>query len=131
MDVVGYAPPDGIEGKSLLRLRPSEPRVLISESFPVKSYLDMHPTRFHRVERAMFAGSMKFLGSTVGAHELYDLSQDPDEKRDICGGSYREVCGEMRANLERWIRSAASGSEPAVKINRDTLNRLRSLGYVQ
>jgi arylsulfatase A-like enzyme len=131
MDVLGYAAPGGIEGKSLLRLRPAETRVLISESFPVKSYLDMHPTRFHRVQRAMFAGSLKFVGSTAGERELYDLSRDPEEERNICGGEYGETCREMQANLQRWARLTGRDTGPAVKLNRDTLNRLRSLGYVQ
>lgn len=65
--------------------------------------------------------------------ELYDLSLDPLEKRDLAAVQ-RERVGALARALERWEAEVAPAALPRagrVALDEDTLGKLRALGYVR
>jgi hypothetical protein len=73
---------------------------------------------------------MKFISSTSGKQELYDLSVDPNEERNL----YREgdrASVELQTLLESWLGTLARHPPSRQTLDRETMDRLRSLGYVQ
>jgi len=63
-----------------------------------------------------------------GTYELYDLSTDPDERRDLYHPDHI-AAAPLRADLEAWMAEdvARSPSEPS----QQDLEALRSLGYAE
>ncbi len=106
-------------------------REVISESFPYGGWLEWH-SRFDRVERTIFSGPYKFISSTAGKKELYNLLQDSSEK-DILNKSENKITMDLEAKLNRWLETTVPRFESTSKkgLNKDTLERLKALGYVQ
>ena len=77
----------------------------------------------------MLHDSWKLILSTDGGRELYDLSADSGENRNVIAAQPR-VAAEMEAVLSAWQKNLAPVSAPS-GLDQDTLNRLKSLGYVQ
>ena len=105
LDVTGCEIPANIQGTSLLKLGLVKTRSLISESFSDYSRLNLH-VRPSRTERAIFSGPYKFISSTTGKKELYDLSKDPNEKENL----YRRddnISKELERRLNQWLNSVA------------------------
>ena len=102
---------------------------LLRSNSAAKKLIETHQ-RFNRVERALVVDNLKLVWSTVGKHELYDLSNDPDEERDLCGLD-QATCAGLQAKLEEWRALIPRSQSPAVKLDRDGLGRLRNLGYIQ
>ncbi len=135
LDVSGYEIPGDIQGISLLKPEYLNNRIVISESFPDRRKLILNK-RFHRIERAIFSNSMKFITSTSGKQELYDLSRDPEEKKNIYSAN-DSTSGKLKAELNQWIKDVKkdipSREEPASrkKSDKGALDRLKALGYIQ
>ena len=129
LDVLGYEIPGGIDGQSLLRHDRGKPREVISESFPNGDFFNWHP-RFRRVERAIFSGQFKFIGSTAGKRELYDLSKDPEEKENLYEMD-KGASRELEARLNQWLREVKEESGSAQALDKGALDRLKSLGYIK
>jgi arylsulfatase A-like enzyme len=132
LDVLEFSPPGNIDGRSLLKHSADKSRPVIAESYPGSWEWNLHP-RFHRVERAIFSGPYKFVLSTAGKRELYNLSNDPNEKTDL-SGTDSETSRRLEAEINQWAKSAESGDTEAAsasKLDTDTINRLKSLGYVK
>jgi arylsulfatase A-like enzyme len=118
--------------KSLLKVEDGNPRVVISESFPYKENSSLHP-RFRCIERAIFSRTFKFIRSTAGKRELYDLSKDPNEKKNLYD-SDSNVSKELETRLTRWLASVESpGKEDGapVQLKREILEALKTLGYIK
>jgi arylsulfatase A-like enzyme len=129
LDLVDHEVPAGVQGKSLLKLEHTSEREVVSESFATGSRRNMHP-RFRRVERAIFLDPFKFISSTNGKRELYDLSKDPHEQHNL----YKPddpVSQELEAKLDEWVKSIRPHPSQPAKLDRETLDRLKSLGYIQ
>jgi arylsulfatase A-like enzyme len=119
LDVTGFEISKGIQGVSLLKLGTVKTRSVISESFSDYGLLDLH-VRPPRVERAIFSGPYKFISSTAGKKELYDLSRDPSEKENL----YRPddtVSGELELRLSQWLHSVAGQSSSSGKADEASL----------
>ncbi len=135
LDVFGYEIPGDIQGSSLLKPEDLYKRKVISESFPDRNKLSFHK-RFHRIERAIFSGTDKFVGSTSGKQELYDLSKDPEEKEDIFNAD-DSVSRNIKAELDQWLEDvkeelpSKEGSDSYKAPDKAVLDRLKALGYVQ
>ena len=135
LDVLGYEIPGDIQGVSLLKPEGLNNRNIISESFGARRNLRYHK-RFYRIQRAIFSDSMKFITSTSGTQELYDLSKDPEEKKNI----YRSddsTSEKLKAELNQWFKDVSedipsrNGSAPRKKSDKGALDRLKALGYIQ
>lgn len=99
---------------------------------------------FRRRLRAVQDGEAKFVWSSTGAHELYDLDQDPHEQRNLLAGSTADrVPVELTATLadlvalygpQKRLGSALvdSAREGFEQLDDPELEeKLRSLGYVR
>ncbi len=118
---MGYEPPPGIQGKSLLRR--GDPRYLVSEGFPSSASTKWSP-RFQGTQRAIFSGPMKFLESSQGVKELYDISADPSELHNLFPA---EPGGVLEGKLSEYLRAAALHNKQDSK----RAENLKSLGYLQ
>jgi arylsulfatase A-like enzyme len=128
LEAAGCPAPKGIDGQSLLQPRTGRARVAIAESFPGARLVNWNH-RF-RIERALFNGRFKLI-SGAGIQELYDLSQDPGERKNLYHDRIADARG-LEAALKSWV-AAASAAVPGsqVDLDDDAVQRLRSLGYVQ
>ncbi len=129
LDVAGYDMPTNVEGVSL-RKAPSAPRPVFAESYPKWQWTDV--ARFRRVERAVVVGKWKLITSTSGGCELYDLPADPLESQNLCGTEAAVARG-LTALVKKWTGPAeATGpARPGSGPDRNTIETLKSLGYVQ
>ena len=128
LDAVGAEPAKDIQGRSLLQRNSDLP--LYAESYPRMDLVMRENPERQRVERAIFSGNLKYITSTVGKHELYDLFQDPAEKTNL----YRDddpASQRLRAQLEDWLKQAKTRVNVPVTIEGEAVERLRSLGYIR
>ena len=74
-------------------------------------------------------GGWKLIWSAYGpTYELYDLAADPEEVDNRAGRRpdlLRSLKDELDVTPPRWRRSAT------IEISEETLERLRSLGYIR
>ena len=129
LDVAGIDIPDNIDGKSLLLPEKESPAAVFSEFYKSTCFLEAYKNLPDR-ERAILSGSHKVITSTSGKLECYDLSTDPGEQHslDISGNPQ---CSALLTRLEQWIENQPRLESRPVEMDRKTLDRLRSLGYIQ
>jgi arylsulfatase A-like enzyme len=87
-------------------------------------------TRLRGVRRAVFSGSLKVITSSGRNPECYDLASDPGESRN----QYRPddpVAASLLARLHAWTAAIPSKPPKAAKPDKSTMERIKSLGYVQ
>jgi len=94
-----------------------------------KKYPNFNPTRYVQDRRSIRGDGWKYVSVTDGSKELYDLSQDADENKNLAE-TKPEKAKELHAYLDDNL--PMSGSEGATVMEMDdlTLKHLRSLGYV-
>ena len=65
---------------------------------------------------------------------MYHLAADPQEKQDIFRAEEPQAAS-LEANLSSWLKAARLAQRGTArapgKLDKETLDRLRSLGYVQ
>lgn len=122
-DLVGLEKPAGLPGRSFLPLLEGRTR----KARPV--YFEALEGYYHRGAaplRGVIAGSLKFMDSPVP--ELYDLGPDFDESRNLASTTdlapYRKILEKTMAG-----ETATSTGRSARLADRETAERLRSLGY--
>ena len=76
---------------------------------------------------ALRRGPWKYIRSDDGTEELYDLSADPRESRDLAPVE-RDRCDRMRSELLSWVDGGKRVDRP--ELDRETVEKLRILGYV-
>jgi arylsulfatase A-like enzyme len=87
--------------------------------------------RFERVRRAIYAWPLKWIESSDGADELYDLEADPAERHDI-GALRPGDVARLRALLEDRLsrRPDPAGAESALSPDEAERRELEALGYL-
>jgi arylsulfatase A-like enzyme len=91
--------------------------------------------RYDRVHRALISGWAKYIWSSDGNHELYDLFSDPQENRNIYTSRRREAM-RLEERLRAWLSTftpydTASAGYTFQPPDRQTREQLKSLGYIQ
>lgn len=83
--------------------------------------------------RVVRTDNYKFIWSSDGRHQLYDVKSDPDEATNIITRS-PQLAAELSASLDQWwdalpsyVPKVTDGGAP---IDPETLESLKSLGYV-
>jgi len=127
MEAVGVPRESYLAGRPLQLVSTHVARAIFTESYPWPQWPD-NP-RFRRTQRAMLRDSWKLILSTTGGRELYDLSTDASENRNLMG-EQPQVAAQMEAVLSAWQKNLVPVNGPS-GIDKDTLDRLKSLGYVQ
>jgi len=126
LDVLGLEIPNDVDGESLKKPGAAELRTIVSESYPNTAFLG---PRFLREERAIFWEYYKFISSTNGKRELYNLISDPNEQQNIYGQN--DISLELERKLDTWLTSISTESDQIIKLDKVSLERLRSLGYIK
>jgi arylsulfatase A-like enzyme/Tfp pilus assembly protein PilF len=123
---VGVEIPAQVQGRSLLpslRGKPGEgDRLLYGETFLPRLHFNWSELRG--------AENAKYHFIDAPRPELYDLTKDPGETRNLLSEK-KAVAEEMRAKLAGLIRKYSAGKEMAEKTGLDPalMERLKSLGY--
>jgi arylsulfatase A-like enzyme len=128
LDLAGISPPPGVQGQSL-RLPRADSDAVYTEAIAVTYLAEMNP-RFRGVRRGIFAGTRKLTTWTEGRTELYDLAADPGEARNL----YRTDDPGAKAlerQLSAWAAAAPRDAEQPGKLDKNSVERLKSLGYAQ
>lgn len=129
LGTIGKEIPEYIQGTSLLEITNSAKRNVISESYPSEYWKSLH-SRFNRIQRAIYSWPYKFISATDGKLELYDLSKDPNEANDLYHDD-STVAKQMDSKLKQWLDTfTPEESEPA-SMDRETIENLKALGYIQ
>ena len=125
LGAAGLAAPKDVQGSPLESLDESAPHAVFSESFAHSGYRG----RFERNERTIVDGGMKLIISTRGTREMYDLPADPGEGNELFRSDDPRAQA-LLAAIEGWIRAIPRTAPELPKLDRDTVRRLRALGYV-
>jgi arylsulfatase A-like enzyme len=134
LSIAALVPPEYLAGQSLTDPLPKD-REVLAESFPGGRAYFTNPTRFDRTFRGIVSSSQKYIAASSGAPELYDLRQDPAEAKNLYNAE-QESSREATERLSAWSRAVLQASRggqnlrPPGKIDRETVDRLKSLGYV-
>jgi arylsulfatase A-like enzyme len=141
LELADVAPPADLESAAVSLLEPREERVLLSElpstfSEPFREIEDTYPNfEAQSWERTLVAyrrGSYKLIWSSLGDHELYDLSRDPREEHDIFAAEEARAQRllEGLSEFAAGMQAPPAGSGPRRGPSPEHLERLRALGYV-
>jgi len=128
MEAVGAPVGRYLAGLPLQRMPGRTNRAVFAESYPEWEMWELLP-RLSQTKRAMFRDSWKLIESSAASQALYDLSTDSGENRNVLGEQL-QVAVEMSAVLSAWQKNLVPVNGPP-RIDKDTLDRLKSLGYVQ
>ena len=128
LDMLGIAPPKGIEGVSVSSLMTGAAKELGLESYSEALY-PLHHFGWSDL-RAMRTGRYKLIASP--RPELYDLQDDPGEQHDLF--AQREALGNRMLDRLRQRESRFSkpdeSQKQAAEVDPDARARLAALGYV-
>jgi arylsulfatase A-like enzyme len=91
---------------------------------------------FDAQRRVIRTDTMKYIWSSDGKHQLFDVRSDPFETKNLVAGQ-PELAAQLQSELlEWWSRQPEYGplpsaDPPAIQpLDREALERLRSLGYL-
>lgn len=86
--------------------------------------------RFKRKRAALFLERWKYIRSSDGSHELYDLASDPGETRNLIAEKpeLARTLDERLARFEAESRAPTTRAAP-VEVSDEELETLRQLGY--
>ena len=123
LDVIDEPAPKNLSGRSLLEDEGSPFREVVSESFP-STRLGNHE------QRAVLSGEHKLIVSPSRQPELYDLSDDPGEAQNLVD-RYATKAKSLEALLLAHQAPQSADDQQPMQLDKVTLERLRSLGYVR
>jgi len=115
-----------MQGRSLNRVVDRE---IFSETFPCPV---AHSTDCPNgcTARAIFSWPYKFITTSNGRRELFDLGKDPTEARNLYI-RLPELAAQLGDRLALWMKSMPQQSRETHTLAPEDLRRLKSLGYVQ
>jgi len=136
-----------LQGKSLIRLieKEDEREFTISERsdwsprFSAKRIADLertYPTfdwkKYVQDIVAIRTKDYKYIWSSEGRDELYDLTHDPEEANNIIA-EQRDKASELRGKMESWKHSFVSAEQFVLEgeLESSVKKRLRRLGYIE
>jgi len=128
LDTLGVTVPAMMQGRSLRHGAPGQ-RELFGETFPCPV---LHPPECPNgcTARAVYSWPYKFITSTSGKRELFDLSMDPAETHDL-SASLGPLAKQLNADLREWMKTAPARSRQKLQLDKESVQRLKSLGYAQ
>jgi arylsulfatase A-like enzyme len=122
----GIAVPQTMQGRSLAA---TADRDIFSETFPCPvAHSPDCPNGC--TARAIFSWPYKFITTSNGHRELFELSGDPAESRNLYI-QQPERAAQLADRLSVWMKSMPQQSQETHTLSPEDLRRLKSLGYVQ
>jgi arylsulfatase A-like enzyme len=126
LETVGIAVPPAMQGRSLSA--PAD-REIYSETFPCPvAHSPDCPNGC--TARAIFSWPYKFIASSNGRRELFDLGRDSAENHNLYI-QQPERAAQLAGRLALWMKSMPEQSRVKHTLSPEDLQRLKSLGYVQ
>jgi len=126
LEAAGIAAPQSMQGRSLTAIAD---RDIFSETFPCPvAHSPDCPNGC--TARAIFSWPFKFITTSNGHRELFDLSGDPTESRNLYIRQ-PERAAQLADLLSVWMKSMPQQSRETHTLSPEDLRRLKSLGYVQ
>jgi arylsulfatase A-like enzyme len=126
LQAAGIASPQTMQGRSLTD---DANRDIYSETFPCPvAHSPDCPNGC--TARAILSWPYKFITTSNGHRELFDLSGDPAEKRNLYIRQ-AEQAAQLSDRLSLWMKSMPQQSHETHTLSPEDLRRLKSLGYVQ
>lgn len=121
--------PDQIQG---LPLGEKRLKGIIAENYKQKYFVKLFPHRFDKDLRTIIKDNFKYIWSSDGKNELYDLSRDPQELHNLVDELPRKG-KEMQTTLDMWLDSDkfTVPKEKLPKMDEKIREDLRALGYIQ
>lgn len=104
--------------------------VILREDLKRNEILDLTTRPDKDSSKAVFSGDWKFIWLSNGEHELYHLTSDPGEQKNL-REVYPEKAQELQAKLEQWLNSFEHARATFNPNKREFKQTLKSLGYVQ
>jgi arylsulfatase A-like enzyme len=129
LNVVGSPVAPTMQGQDLRQANSPGNRKFFAETFPCAT-LQSPECPHGCIARAVYSWPYKFITSTNGRRQLYDLSTDPDETRDLLHTDPQQA-QQLNADLQAWMKTFPTHSRQKLQLNPEALQRLKSLGYVQ
>jgi arylsulfatase A-like enzyme len=126
LQAAAVAVPPAMQGRSLTAVQDRE---IFSETFPCPvAHSPDCPNGC--TARAIFSWPYKFISTSNGHRELFDLSGDPTERRNLYIRQ-PERAAQLAERLSLWMKSMPQQSFSTHTLSPEDLRRLKSLGYVQ
>ena len=140
--LTGVAPPEGvaISSRNLLASNSASARIRLAqettaEGTGVRAMRNLHPgwdpTPWIRTQRAVYSGRYKWIESSLGQPELYDLRADPREQRNLASlrvidaATMRDALTAAEAKLVEECETPGN-----VDVSPEGHELLKALGYV-
>jgi len=140
LELAGLEPPSGPSRHALSLLDADADRLRLAEypsdlDQPIekvkKIYSRWDPTPFRRRMTALYDGAFKYIHASDGTHELYDLSVDPGETRNLIvteGADRKRFHETLKRLLNETVPFDYAGAD-GPDLSDEQIERLRSLGY--
>ena len=80
--------------------------------------------------KAIFSWPLKFITTSNGKRELFDLAADPDETRNLYVQQMARAL-DLDAQLNAWMKSRPAQTRQNKQVDPEKLKQLKGLGYVQ
>ncbi|MEO8597382.1 MAG: sulfatase [Candidatus Solibacter sp.] len=126
LETAAVSTPATMQGRSLYKDRDRE---IFAETFPCPvAHSPDCPNGC--TARAIFSWPYKFITTSNGRRELFDLGNDPAETRNLYIRE-AERAAQLGDRLSLWMRSMPPQSRQTQTLAPEDLRRLKSLGYVQ
>ena len=116
LDLAGVAPPEGMQGRSLVDLVESEPADWRAEVF-VEHLMQEPRIRKHEGVRTERYKYVRYFEASPVLEELYDLREDPHETKNLVADpDHASVVATLRATTDRLRdRYTRAGSESGIE----------------
>lgn len=124
--------PSGLRGRSLwplIRGKVQSPRIAMSEHAG-RNQVALRSDRYKYIKHLRSAELQPSYPFVEGKEELYDLREDPQERRNIAP-KRREVVRLFRRELDRRRQEKLDFNRGEAQVSDETIEVLRTLGYVQ
>jgi arylsulfatase A-like enzyme len=128
LDLAGLPARPGLPGKSLRRTQPSDSDAVFAMARP--GVPGKKNPKIQGARNVIVSGSLKLIAWTAGPSEMYDLSSDPGEERNLYSPDDPRAI-DLNQRLSKWVASMPPLKRNAGKTDKSALERLRSLGYTQ
>jgi arylsulfatase A-like enzyme len=125
---LGIPVPDTVQGSPL---RDKERKGVVAENYRQKYFVKLSPLRFDRDLRTIIKGGFKYIWTSDGRNELYNLSKDPGELKNLVN-ELPQKGEEMQTALNNWLNSAkVTAPEREIQIMDERIKEnLKVLGYI-
>jgi arylsulfatase A-like enzyme len=129
LSAAGAAVPASMQGRNLMAIDSSPPREIFGETFPCPV---IRPAECLSgcSAKAVYSWPLKFISMSNGKRELFNLAEDPDEKRNLYVLEMPRAL-DLGGDLKAWMKDMPAQERQSKQVDPEKLKQLKGLGYVQ